>query len=178
MEYTLSKLISEWKMRRGLCPLRVDATVTRHDAFEIDEYAARVIGEWYEELLDTADVSLLDVDDITGRVDIEEYRDGVAVMRLPDDCRRLVEVTMEQWRSPATIVSGHDSELALRQRSVFGRGGRCRPVAVAEGAGRVRLYSFSGDAVPRAVRVLGVVKPPEGVIRCAPRALATLFNPQ
>ncbi|MDE6403653.1 MAG: hypothetical protein K2K86_07580 [Muribaculaceae bacterium] len=176
MEYTLNELIAEWKMRKGLVPLRVDAAVTRHDAFEIDEYAARVIREWYEELLDTADVSLLDVEDITERVDIEDFSDGVAVMRLPDGCRRLVEVTMEQWRCPATIVGDLDSELALRQRSVFGRGGACCPVAVTEGAGRVRLYSFRGAVTPSPVRVLGVMSQPEGVIRCSPRALSLLFN--
>ena len=65
MEYTLNELVVEWKTRKGLTPLRVDAAVTRHDAFEIDEYAARIIRQWYEELLDTADVALLDVDDIT-----------------------------------------------------------------------------------------------------------------
>lgn len=176
MEYTLNELIAEWKMRKGLVPLRVDAAVTRHDAFEIDEYAARVIRQWYEELLDTADVSLLDVDDITSLVDIEDYAGGVAVMRLPDGCRRLVEVTMEQWRCPATIVTDPDSAAGVRQRTPFGRGGACCPVAVTEGAGRVRLYSFKGDESPSPVRVLGVMSQPEGVIRCSPRALATLFK--
>lgn len=176
MEYTLNELVVEWKTRNGLTPLRVDAAVTRHDAFEIDEYAARVIRQWYEELLDTADVALLDVDDITDRVTIDEYAGGVAVMRLPEGCRRLVEVTMSQWRGPATMVTDPGSEAALRQRSVYTRGGACRPVAVLKGARRVRLYSFRGTGTPTAVRVLAVMTPPDGVIRCSPRALASLFK--
>ncbi len=174
MEYTLEYLVAEWKMRRGLIPLRIDATIKRQDAFDIDEYARRVIDGWYNQLLATAPIDMLEVEDITGLVSIEQPKRGVAVMTLPDDCVRLAEIMMTAWERPA-IITGPGSRVAKRQCSPLGCGGACNPVAVTEGQGRVRLYSFRNgtEAVPE--RVLGVLRPPEGFYRCAQAALESLW---
>jgi len=170
MEYTLQELITEWKIRRGLEPLRIDASIKRQDAFEIDEYARRDIDRWYDRLLMTAPVGLLVVEDISDRVTVESDRHGAALMQLPGDCCRLVEVMMTGWKRPATIV-GADSRLGRMQLSPFVCGGSCAPVAVTESGGRVRLYSFKNGLHPVADRVMAVMRPPEGIYRCQPEAL-------
>lgn len=175
MEYTLEYLVAEWKMRRGLIPLRIDATIRRQDAFEIDEYARRVIDGWYDRLLATAPPEMLEVEDITDRVTIEQPTHGVAVMTLPDNCVRLVEVMMTAWERPA-IITGPGSSIAKRQSSPLGRGGACNPVAVTEGCGRVRLYSFRNGSQAVPGRVLGVLRPPEGIYRCARASLESLWT--
>lgn len=175
MEYTLEYLVAEWKMRRGLIPLRIDATIKRQDAFDIDEYARRVIDGWYNQLLATAPIDMLEVEDITGLVSIEQPKRGVAVMTLPDDCVRLAEIMMTAWERPA-IITSPGSSIAKRQSSPLGRGGACNPVAVTEGQGRVRLYSFRNGAEAVAERVLGVLRPPEGIYRCAHASLDSLWT--
>ena len=176
MEYTLNQLVGEWKMRKGLEPLRIDATLRRQDAFEIEEYAAREINIRYAELLATAPIELLDAEDITDNVIIENYNRGVALLKLPDDCIRPVEWLMEQWERPAVIAEDPESPLALKQSSTFTRGRSCHPVAVADRSGRYRLYSFKGPTPPRAERILGIIQPPKGIIRCHPRALELIFK--
>lgn len=175
MEYTLEYLIGEWKMRRGLMPLRIDATIERQDAFEINEYAKRVIDGRYNRLLMTAPLEMLEVEDITGLVNVTPAERGVAVMTLPDNCVRLAEIKMTAWERPATIVEPQ-SKLGKRQSSPFGRGGECNPVAVTEGRGRVRLYSFRNGHDAVAERVLGVIRPQEGIYRFAPAALGEIID--
>ncbi len=174
MEYTLHELIAEWKMRKGLEPLRVDAAIKRQDAFEIDEYIRRMIDSRYERLLYTAPIELLEPSDITETVNIESFTGGVVVMKLPDDCCRLVEVKMNTWHRPATIVT-QDSATALRQTSPFGRAGACNPVAVLQADGRLKLYSFKASDNPEPERVLAITRPAPGIYRCHPLALDSLF---
>lgn len=177
MDYSLQDLIAEWRMCRGLEPLRIDATIRRQDAFEIDEYARRDIERWYDRLLESAPLDLLVVEDITDRVTVAPAGRGTAVMQLPGDCRRLVEVMMKGWERPALITTA-DSKTGRRQVSPFSRGGMCVPVAIPEAGGRVRLYGFRNGLEPEAARVMAVARPPDGVYRCQPRALETLVNDQ
>lgn len=174
MEYTLNQLINEWKVRKGIVPLRTDATITRQDAFEIDEYITRIIDSWYVKLLDTGPIEYLDVTDISSEVTITAFSRGVATIQLPEHCRRVIEISMTEWQRPATIVTDCGSHEARRQGSPFARGGAVRPVAVVESAGTVRLYSFK--TAPVIDRILAVVTPRDGMYRCDPRALESLFN--
>lgn len=176
MEYTLQELIAEWKMRKGLEPLRIDAAIKRQDAFEVDEYIRRRIDDWYERLLHDGRPELIEPTDITDDVNIDSFENGVAVMRLPDSCCRPIEVKMAAWERPAVIVDA-DSPTGRRQASPFSRGGRCRPVAVVEDGRRLRLYSFSDGDEPIPERVTGIMRPDRtGVYRCTPVALEMLFN--
>lgn len=176
MDYTLDTLIREWKVSKGLQPLLTDATVERQDAYDIDAYLHRQIDAWYNRLLDTAPLEHLVVDDITDTVLVTPRPGGVALMQLPDDCRRLVEVNMEGWHRPATIVTDPLSPLAVRQRCRWTRGGPCAPVAVARAGRQLMLYSFSGTTVPRATRILAVMTPPPGLYRLHPSALHLIPN--
>ncbi len=175
MEYTLDYLIGEWKMRRGLIPLRIDAAIKRQDAFEIDEYARREIDTWYNGLLMTAPTEMLDVENITELVTVGKPERGVAVMTLPSECLRLVGVKMTVWEREAVVVSS-ESRIGKRQGSPFSRGGVCHPVAVTDGHKRVMLYGFRNGCDAVAERVLGVMRPPGGIYRFNPAMLEDLLS--
>lgn len=55
---------------------------------------------------------------------------GMAVMPLPDDCMRLIDVKLSDWRRPATIITA-DNPIYLLQSSPFEgvRGNPENPVA-------------------------------------------------
>lgn len=175
MEYTLQDLVAEWKMRRGLEPLRTDAAIHRQDAFDVDEYVRRIIDGWYERLLADAPVDLLDESDITEQVTVSDAGCGTALMQLPAGCVRITGIQMAGWERPAVIVEP-DSKTARRQVSPFGRGGSCCPVAVKERGNCLRLYSFPPGSEMRPERVTGVMRPPQGIYRCSPLALESLLN--
>lgn len=165
MDYTLSELVCEWKVRRGWEPLRTDAILARQDAMDIDSYIGRAIDDAYCRLLREGPLEALVVEDITSRVTVNREKDGVAVMNTGEGCRYLVEVLMDGWHRPATIVADDDGPVARRQLSPLSCGRDRHPVAVKESTGRVRLYSVRADCDLKPRRVLAVMQPPEGVYR-------------
>ncbi|MCM1448752.1 MAG: hypothetical protein NC082_00260 [Clostridiales bacterium] len=168
MEYTLAQMVVEWKVRRGLEPLRTDATYRRQDAFEIDEYIKREIDDWYERLLSEAPLEFLVVTDITDEVVVEEFDGHVATLSLPAGCVRLVELKMAGWEREAALTRV-GTPLARRQESPFSRGYHVSPVGVVDVTGlRVRLYGFKNRLEPEPERVLAVMRPPEGIYRLKP----------
>lgn len=172
MIYSEQQLIDEWKMRSGLEPVRIDATLQRYDALDIDAYVKKMLDDWYLRLLDEGDISLLDPEDVTEEVTVEGLADGVAYITLPEGTRRLLEVSDSAWHRPAMITRA-DTVLGRRQESVFGRGRAASPVAVVDSPLHVRLYSYLPGSSPSLDRVL-VVRHTPGVYLLSPRALSLI----
>lgn len=172
MVYSRQQLIDEWKMRSGLEPARIDATLRRYDALDVDAYVAMLLDDWYIKMLDEGDITQLDPEDITEDVTVESMKDGVAVIALPPGTRRLIEVTDNSWKRPA-IITAAGSALARRQESVFGRGRCDSPVAVVDSRGQARLYSYQPGVNPAFQRVMAVRYEPD-VYRLDPSALSQI----
>ncbi|MDE6086382.1 MAG: hypothetical protein K2G40_08295 [Muribaculaceae bacterium] len=172
MIYSLNFLIDEWKMRAGLEPARIDSTITRHDALDIDAYIERMINDWYEQLLEDGDLKYLDPEDITDLVTVSTPVNGVSTMILPAGVRHLVEIKDSNWARAARIVFP-DSHEARRQESVFSRGGTESPVAVIYNNSEVRLYSFKPGMKPLPERVVAIRHVP-GEFRLSPLALSLI----
>lgn len=173
MKMTLSteEMLNQWRLRRALEPLRSDCTVERTDGIDLDSLLRLEMRDWYLKLLDTASLEYLAPVDLAGDVALSVGDDGVATVNLPERCRRVVEVMLDEWERPATILAP-DSPLARCQQSVYSRGGSVAPVAVQE-AGRLRLYSVAGQS-PVITRLLCVAEPEDGVYTFDERALSLI----
>lgn len=133
------EMLRVWKLRRYHEPLRADCEVTRADGLDLERLQMMEMKEWYLKQLDTADTRLLEVSDIAKDVALKRRPDGSATITLPEECRRVVEVSLDGWLQPTRLATP-GSRLALLQQSEFSRGGVTEPVAVMH-TGYIHLYS-------------------------------------
>lgn len=173
MRLSTDEMLQQWRMRRALEPLRSDCVVQRADGIDLDPLLRMEMRDWYLKLLDTASLELLAPEDIAGDVALVVNADGSAVVTLPERCRRVVEVRLEEWERPARIETP-DSRRARCQQSCYCRGGAEEPVAIAE-VGRLRLYSVL-SAQPKIASLLCIAEPEEGYYEFDERALATITD--
>lgn len=151
MRLSPEEMLRIWKLRRYHEPLRADCEVTRTDGLDLDRLQTMELREWYLKLLDTAEPELLEVKDIAKDVALKRRPDGSATIMLPEECRRVIEVSLEGWRQPARLTT-QGSALAQLQQSEFSRGGTMEPVAVVH-SGYIHLYS-----PPSGTAVIGTLK--------------------
>ncbi|MDE5608140.1 MAG: hypothetical protein K2I64_04310 [Muribaculaceae bacterium] len=174
MTYTLQQLIDEWKLRRGLEPVRSDAAFHRFDALDIDTYIGRLVDKWYHSLLDSGPDTALIAHDIAPQLIPVSHAATKAVYRLPDGCRRLLQVDVDVSLPPA-VIAEPGSTLARSQECPFARGKGGAPVAVRYGD-LLHVYSFTTlpDAPPD--RVLAIVTPPEGIYELSAEGLDSIAD--
>ena len=163
MKITLTRqeMLAQWKLRRALEPLRDDCTAVREDGMDMDRYLTEEMRSWYLGLLDSAPVEVTGWTELAGDVTVTLLADGSGEIQLPGNCRRGVEVMLEGWQRPATIVTDPTECMAVRQRSRFTRGGAVAPVAVTEGL-RLRLYTPPTGTKPRVRTLRCVTVPTDG----------------
>lgn len=157
MKLTHDEMLSQWKLRRYLEPLRSDCRLTRSDGADIDAYAATEMRQWYLKLLSTAPVELLSPKDLTLSATLKRGDGNKGIIPLPAGTVRPVRVRLSGWQRDATIVSDPTSRKAMLQRNRFSCGGVEHPVALWSGDGRLELFSLptaSGLPVIEALTVI------------------------
>ncbi len=169
LNLTSDEMLRVWKLRRYNEPLRSDCVVTRADGVDLDGLQRMEMREWYLKLLDEGDLSLLEVSDIAADVAVVINQDGSGTIKLPAECRRVVEVQLDGWFRPARIV-GADSPIGLLQCSAMSRGGSVEPVAVVRD-GCVDVYTPVGVGV-RSLKC--VMEPSDGGYVMDERALSLI----
>ncbi len=162
-------MLSQWRMRRALEPLRSDCAVTRRDGIDLDSFLKIEIRDWYLNLLDTAPVHLLTLTDIAPLVAIEQAGEGCSAITLPQQCRRIIELNINNNPAPVEITAA-GSPLALCQQNPFSRAGDIAPVAMLHGS-RLTIYSAS---VPSIARLLCVMEPEDGYYELDEAALSLI----
>ncbi|MBD5214674.1 MAG: hypothetical protein HDS75_07645 [Bacteroidales bacterium] len=169
MIYTLQQLIDEWKLRRGLEPVRSDAAFHRFDALDIDTYVGRLIDKWYHSLLDSGPDGALIHHDIAGRLEPVGHSTTKAVYRLPSDFRRLISVDVSVVM-PRAVIAEAGSALARSQECLFARGTGGAPVAVCHGD---FLHVYSHTPLPDSPpdRVLAIITPAKGLYELSDEGL-------
>lgn len=170
MKLSTAEMLSVWRLRQQLEPLRSDCVVSRIDGSDSDALMIQHIDDWYETLLDTAPAEMLVLTDISTQVAMNNLGEAMATVILPERCRRVVEVMADDWEQPAVIVPA-DSPLALLQGNVYSRAGKSRPVAVVD---RRVLRLYGVDSKSRLSRLLCVMQPDEGFYEFNKRALSTI----
>lgn len=140
-KFTPEQLVREWRLRRGLLPLRPDGAISQIDGFDPDPIISARLIDWYHSLLDSAPVSLLPVSDIASDLSPSVSDDGVVTVTLPQSCRRVISVRLDCWLTDAIPVSPQQNPaLAALQRSGYVRGSIYAPVAIYQ-PHQLTLYS-------------------------------------
>lgn len=171
LNLSTDEMLGVWKLKRYFEPLRSDCELSRTDGVDFDRLQMMEMREWYLNLLDNGDLSLLEVSDIARDVALKHLSDGSATITLPSECRRVVEVKLDGWQRAATIV-GSDSPIAALQRSPYSRGRSEEPVAVVH-QGYLHIYTPSSTD-SRISSLKCVAEPADGSYRFDERALATV----
>lgn len=171
--FTTDELLAEWSLRKGFEPLRNDCQVTRTDGIDLRQLMLRDMHAWYMDLLHTAPVRLLPVSDLASAVPVGAGSDGSAVINLPANVCRVVEVRLAGWHRSAVIVTDMSSPQAVAQTNPYSRAGCYAPVALVDGK-VLRLYSPPSGAAIALESLLCVELPPPDVYPLHPEALALI----
>lgn len=160
-----------WKLKRYHEPLRSDCELERGDGADLSGLQLMELREWYLNLLDRGDLSMVRVSNIAKEVSLKSQSDGSATVALPAECRRVIEVKVEGWNRSAEPVTP-DSTTAQLQASEFSRGGCRAPVAVVHN-GYLHLYT-PPSASSRLETLKCVMEPSDGQYELDESALATI----
>ncbi len=169
---TRKEMVEEYRARKGLLPFAI-YQVEREDTDVADLLIERAVDKWYDELLASAPLRLLQVKDITAQVTARVGDDGSVNISLPDDFVRLVSVKMESWRVPATSLTDPDSFVGKMQLSPYIRGKSHSPVAMMYSPRELTLFSASGSS-DQLARLLAVTRPAAGTYVFDQSALSSL----
>lgn len=165
------EMLSRWRLLQGLEMARTDASVTRTDGIDLDGLMMSRIDAWYVHCLMTMPPSALPLTDIGSSLTMTRTGDGAGMIRLPPDCLRVTEVTMQGWNRPALIVPEGSPEEET-QLSPFTRGKTERPVVIASER-LLRIYTPPEGASTKP-GVLAVMLPPQGEYHVTEPMLASI----
>ncbi len=176
MKITLSsaEMLAQWKLCRGFEPLREDCEITRSDGINLDALLRLEMRNWYLNLLKTAPIDMLAVQNIANDVAIVVNDDLSGTVLLPETCRRLVEFQLKGWQRPATIIDDPNCRNALLQDNIYSRGGCEQPIVIKRG-NRLHIYSLPNKS-PIIVRAMAVMEPTDGSYVMDESALSTMPN--
>lgn len=171
---TPDEMLLHWRLYRAMEPLRADCEAERLDGLDTDEILRIQMRAWYLDLLDFGDPAHLAPVDVASRSVITPQDGGSAVITLPPDCRRLIDLKIEGWERPARLTTP-GTQLALEQLNPYTRGNCHVPVAVVDRF-RCRIYPHPAPDA-KIERALAAVAPADGSYSFNDSALA-LITPQ
>lgn len=173
MTYTHDQMLQMWMMIRYHIPANDPAQISVDpsvgvDTQRIEEAAMR---SWYLEQLDTAEVSLLPVENLALSASVSYDGNGGCAITLPDRCRRAISVKFPGWTTPALVIDS-THPLARLQESPLSCGGINSPVAVCWGR-KLRVTPAS-EGVIQPESLLCVVDDSPTLYRLDDRLLNTI----
>lgn len=145
--YTMEEMVAEWKLRRGMMPLRTDAVADRVDGIDVDTLLRSMIAQWYGRLLREAPAELLPQADLASKAKVRKADgDGAVEVKLPQECVRVLRVKLSDWLVDSIPIEATQApKVETLQRSPYSRARQCNPVALAY-PDRLMLYSTSAEA--------------------------------
>lgn len=170
LRLSTDEMLSQWRMRRALEPLRSDCTVERIDGIDLDSFLKMEMRDWYLNLLDTAPLHLLTLTDIASKVSLSKNDDLSATIHLPQGCRRVIELTLDC--SPVPIkITPPDTPLAICQQNPFSQSGAVSPIAIHS---YNSLIIHAGSDNFNIVQLLCVMEPDDGFYELDEAALSLI----
>lgn len=165
MKITLNEkeMVERWMLLRYHEVPRCDAAITRVDGIDLRGLSLIEARAWYVDLLDRGEAGYLSPEDIAAEVAVRPEADGVAVVALPENCRRVVAMRLNGREGEVELLRADDG--SARRRSLgnpFSRGGRACPVAVVSADKRLTIYSLPGTEVPVIESLTCVMEPADG----------------
>lgn len=170
---TEAELLAIWRRLLHFDPVRRECSVERADGIDVDDLLRLHLRAWYAQLLRTAPLDWLPVEDLRAEVTLSADTEGVVTALLPERCVRPVEWQLAGWAHGVTAFAAPDSAVAQRQLNVWTRGGTQQPVAVAHDD-RLMLYSLPPGVSPVLLMARCVAAPDDGGYAMRHDALATL----
>lgn len=170
LRLSTDEMLSQWRMRRALEPLRSDCTVERIDGIDLDSFLLMEMKDWYLNLLDTAPIHLLTLTDIASKVSPSKNKDLSVTIHLPQGCRRVIELALDCSPVPIKITTA-DTPLALCQQNPFSRSGTVSPIAI-HSHGNLTIYAGNDDF--NIVKLLCVMEPDNGFYELDEAALSLI----
>lgn len=165
--YTLNQMVTLWRQRAGLIPLRTDCTIEVEEGIDVDRALTARIRQWQLRALDTAPTNLLEVKDIADMCSARRTTQGTTVITLPDDCRRVVAVQMASWRLPLAPISAEQAQVSSVMPD--NRYAAATPTAIAS-PGMLTIY----PAEAAVAAIYAIMDPGPETIVCDERLLDTI----
>lgn len=166
------EMLALYKTMTHLTTVRRDCNVERDDGIDLDAWLTLRLQQWYAQLLTTAPVEWLPVEDVKADVTLTADARGVVTVTVPPRCVRPVEWRLAGWHMSVTTFMSPQDPLVRLQLNPWTRGGACRPAASDHGD-HLLLYSAVDDA-PALELARCVVRPANGHYHFHQAALATL----
>lgn len=172
-DLSAQQMLDLYKTMTHLVPVRRDCTVERDDGIDLDAWLALRLEQWYAQLLMTAPVEWLPVEDVAAEVTLTADERGMVTATVPARCVRPVEWRLQGWYCSVTTFLRPGDALVGLQLNPWTRGGACRPAAIDHGDHLVLCGAVDGS-VPRLSVARCVVRPADGHYRFHAAALSTL----
>ena len=173
MHLTPSEMLNLWKKELRLEPVVRDCALERDDGIDIDALLQLHIQQWYAQLLATAPIEWLPVEDVKTDVSLTTDDNGVVTATVPPQCVRPVEWKLTAWHRPVTQFLTPDSHEAQVALDPYTGAGPCRPAAIDHG-NHLRLVSVPAGTQPTLKIARCVVRPADGTFAFHHAALATI----
>jgi hypothetical protein len=170
---TESGMLALWKQVMHLEPVVPGCSIERGDGIDLDAWLLTHIQQWYANLLATAPIEWVPVENVMADVVLTADDQGVVTAMVPPQCVRPVEWRLAGWRhSVSRFISADDPRAAI-QHNALTRGGACNP-AIVDAGDHLLLFSAMPGVAPVLERALCVVRPADGTYRLHRAALATI----
>ncbi len=151
------EMLQLWCARRGILPL---FSADAEDATGLRLSMEAEIEAWYCELMQSAPVELLPVENLTIGSTLKRLAPDITEIRWPERGVRPVSLLFTTSQEPIETFHSPESDIARLQRYPLTRAGAEMPVAIAL-PGRVRVYG----ALPAGAQIeelLMVARPDDG----------------
>lgn len=168
-----NEMLTLWKRQMHIDVLRRECSIERDDGINLDDMLLTHLRQWYANLLLTAPLHWVPVEDLRAYVQLSATADGVVTAFLPERCVRPVEWQLTGWQRSVTTFYDPDTTAARAQQSHWLRGCLSNPVAV-KYDNRLMLYGIMAGTSPTLLQARCVALPDEGRYICHQDALSTL----
>ncbi|MDE6093172.1 MAG: hypothetical protein K2F61_00140 [Muribaculaceae bacterium] len=143
--YTKAQLMAQWRLRRGLEPMRGDLTVEL-DGVDTGALDEAELNDWWADMTANAPADMFEPKDLALRCTTKAVAGGGTDVELPAStgCRQVLAVRLSGWTRDGTIVAP-DSREADLQRWEYTQAGLESPVAVMYSPRHVRCFPAGED---------------------------------
>ena len=143
--YTKNQLMAQWRLRRGLEPMRADVTV-EFDGVDTEALEEAQLADWIADMTANAPAEMLGQKDLSVRCTVKAATGGGTDVELPASvgCRRVLGVRLSGWMREGRLVAP-DSREAMLQRWEYTQAGVESPVAVVYSPQHVRCFPAGED---------------------------------
>lgn len=178
MRLNHQQMLAHWRRAHGHEPERSDCSVEVFEGMDTRVSMSTRMRQWYLRVLDRAPLRHVTLTDTASRLAAERIGDGVWLVRLPEDVRRLVALRLQGCTHAAQVrPRGEGPRTDALQTNRYSRSGRFSPVALLEEDRRTVTLYCRGMAEAVITEAPGVCDPGDETYEFDESALSLLYDP-